>query len=201
MTKVRPKAKPLTPDQWAEMCTRYELGGGIREIARDFGCDPGNLAKRFKKDGIVQNALQDVVTEKATETIRELQNFIPDTTEITTITTDPQKKLLRTAINTKLASWLSIAEDTTDEAFKLNQQLLGEVKKLSQPGVKDGYKPHEATQVLRSIVSTHGMLLEQTGISAVPDSGKGNSKHSELASADNAQDASRAYQELINGSK
>ena len=190
-------AKRLTAEQYAEMKTRYQMGDSIYQIAKDFNYDNGNLTRRFNKDGLVQGELQLAVKRKIIDAADSIKEITP---ELQTITDLEQRPFVENILNKRANHLLELANDFADIAMKLNRNLLAQVHNMSKPNVPNGYKPHESTQILKSLVSTQDILLNQTGVSAKTIN-SGNSTHSELSNIDNALDASRAYQEMINGSK
>lgn len=164
-SKIITKTKRLTEEQYAEMRTRFQMGDSIREIARDFNYDSGNLTRRFKKDGVIHGELQHLINKKALAAAEELKTI---TADIQQITSPLQHPIIQNKLNERAAKWLGIVEDTTDIALKLNHKLLIEVNNRSKPGIRDGYKPHESAAILRTLGMTHDKLLEQTGITAKP---------------------------------
>ncbi len=196
------KAKRLTIEQYAEMKTRYQMGEGIRELAREYSYDAGNLSRRLQKDGAIQGELQQVIQAKVIEATEEFNEKVTTiTTDVQQITTEAQKPFVEKELNKRASQWLGIVEDTTDIALRLNQKLLIEVNNRSRPGAPNGYDPHQSAAILRTLGMTQDKLLEQTGISAKPIEPNNPNGNSKLSQIDNSLDASRAYQELINGSK
>lgn len=53
-------AKRLSDEQWLEIRTKYELGGAIRAIAREFDIPHGTIQARIRKENWVQNLASQV---------------------------------------------------------------------------------------------------------------------------------------------
>jgi hypothetical protein len=172
-SKAITKSKPLTPEQYAEMKTRYQMGDAIREIARDFNYDSGNLTRRFKKEGIVQGELQHLIDKKVIAAAESIKTI---TADIQQITSPLQEPIIQNKLNERAAKWLGIVEDVTDIALKLNKNLLIEVSNRSKPDAKNKYEPHQSAAILRTLGMSHDKLLEQTGISAKSNAGDDSEK-------------------------
>lgn len=172
MTKAKVVTKRLTEEQYAEMRTRYQMGDAIREIARDFNYDSGNLTRRFKKDGVIQGELQHLINKKAIAAAEDLKTI---TADIQQITSPLQQPLIQDKLNQRAAQWLGIVENTTDIALKLNRDTLIKVSDRSKDGK---YEPEQTAAILRALGMSHDKLLEQTGISAeaISNPQNGNSK-------------------------
>lgn len=161
MTKAKIITKRLTEQQYAEMCTRYQMGDGIREIARDFNYDPANLQKKFKKDELVQGELLHLIDKKTIVAAESLKTI---TTDILQITTELQRPMVQHKLNERVAQWLGIVEGTTDIALRLNRDVLAEVSDRSKQDTANRYQPEQTAAILRVLGMTHDKLLEQTGI-------------------------------------
>ncbi|MCC2644760.1 MAG: hypothetical protein K0R94_538 [Burkholderiales bacterium] len=55
----------LTQKQWIEIKAKYQMGKSIREIAREYNYDSGNLSRKAKKEGWVHGEIQHLITAKA----------------------------------------------------------------------------------------------------------------------------------------
>jgi|GEM_PF-4009259 hypothetical protein len=190
MPREKPKAKALTQKRWAEMKTRYQMGDGVREIARDFDYDSGNLTRRLKKEGIKQGELKDIIDKKVVDAAKSIKTITP---EICDVTTPAQRPSIQKALDERAAEWLGIVENTTDMALRFNQKILRDTIAQTEPG-NQKYRLHEAAAILRTLGVSQDKLLEQTGISATPTQPP--EKHAEKY--DNAVDSVRAYQKMLN---
>lgn len=175
--KIVTRTKRLTEEQYAEMRTRFQMGDSIREIAREFNYDSGNLTRRFKKDGVIQGELQHLINKKVLAAAEDLKTI---TADIQQITSPLQHPIIQNRLNERAAKWLGIVEDNTNIAFRINQKILQQIDEMSEPDYPDGYKPHQSAMVMRTLGVSHDKLLEQTGISAEslmnPDKGNGAGK-------------------------
>lgn len=154
------KSKIITSEIWAEIRTRYQMGDGIREIARSFNIDPSNLQRRLKKEGVVSGELSKVVIEHEREVLKKMAEIPEKVQQLTT----PQQQPFVQQVFDKKKEQLSVVNDITDIALKLHKNLLIQVNNLANPANKNGYKPHEAASVLRSLGMSYDTLLKQMGI-------------------------------------
>lgn len=55
----------LTDKDWLEIKTKYQAGHKLRDIAKEYNYDAGNITKRAKKDGWVHGEIQQEILSKA----------------------------------------------------------------------------------------------------------------------------------------
>lgn len=155
--------KKISPDIWAEMKTAYQMGEGLRAIARRFNYDAANLSRRLKKEGVVQGQLKEVIEQKITTAI-DSAKVIDE--PIQQITTPQQHKVVSKILNKKLER-LTVANEIAELALNLNQNLLTEVYNRANPanrGKSDYYPPHEAIALLRGLGMSYDKLITLLGL-------------------------------------
>lgn len=154
-------SKRLTPQQYAEMKTRYQMGELISVIVKDYNYDVGNLQRRLQKDNVVRGELQALINTKMVAAAEDIKKITP---ELQAITNELQAPLVKRVLEDQASQWLGIVEHSTDIALKLNRNVLTEVSNRSRPGVANRYQPEQTAAILRVLGMTHDKLLEQTGI-------------------------------------
>jgi len=177
------------------MLNRFQIGDALRDIARDYNYDIGNLSRRFKKAGVVQGELQPLLKKQYKKAMDIASAITPAIQRRTTpIQQEGLKKIL-----TKRAEQLLTINEITDVALKLHKNLLIQVNNLAAKG---NYKPHEAASVLRTLGMSYDSLLKQMGIEQSnpdkPPEGEGVKTYE--ISNDPVQ-AAQDYQALINDIK
>lgn len=182
-------SRKLTIDQWNDIKTRYQLGDAIRVIARDYDIPDSTIHARKNKENW---------TQKLSAQVSEIKNKI---TEIEHEIEHAQLPLVTERIQKEISDQLAIIKSIQNldkGALNLHGIILKKTLSKAQSGE---LSEREASQ----IASNMGLSIDKIGARAgLTKEGPTtaiqiNNGNTSIELPDNAVDASRAYQEMING--
>ena len=178
----------LTKKEWDLIQVEFESGKSNSEIARNYD---------ITEAAIRQKAIKDKWTKTLRENISQVVDSYRGLSETTRNYELEQKNKVSDIIKEEL-SYIGILNDVTKIVLKTHKNLAIMTSNKLQKGE---YQPHQAAAVFQMQGLNVPNLAKLVGIESIKLPQDNNSTNAESLMPNNAIDASKAYQQLINDSQ
>jgi hypothetical protein len=198
----------LTEKQWLEVKALYECGHGVTELSKRFDTPKSTLQSKVKKESWQQGEIAQEIIENATalNVIHNISHKIAQNRTDTEIRTINDEIL-------NLANVRNLAKQSQENMFEVLALATKQVKQLMQnspdglyiAGDGDkGVRYGRTTEFVKDLIPAMNAANAILGVSKEQPTTNvqiNNSTHAEVTMPNNAIDASKAYQQLINDSQ
>ena len=196
----------LTDKQWLDVKALYECGHGVTELSKRFNTPKSTLQSRVKKEQWVQGEIAQEIIENA-----KALNVIHDNSH--KIAQNRTETEIR-AINNEILDLAGLKKRATNvqesmlELVELSTKQVKQVLKDNPSGLHIKSQGENGTSFGRNTELVKDLIPAMNAANAILGIGKESpqvavqvNNNIETQLPDNAIDASRAYQDMINGSK